>query len=311
MSKTSLKLVSVLLTLAMFFVFAVPVFAAGAAEKPFEDSLFYEEGDYRIHYRVIPAEGEHKGNILFLHGFLYSGESFASMAENMSKEGYTCVLADFPNFGYSTRETAETEKIDREELMAGLMKSIAPLETWTVAGQSMGGGVALNIACEYPEINALLLIAPAQINEVSPAIKNLASSEITSFFFNSTLKVMLKLNALVRLFMYMATMDKEYTKAYDLSVLTAPLAVEGTGDGLINMMLNARPTDFDAVSKLEMPILLFRGDKDKIVGKSLSDQLDKALINAEKITIAGGGHMINETHADELSKASCKFLANH
>lgn len=308
MKKLIVKLTSVILSVALLFALSVPAFAA--TEKPFEDSLYYNQGDYSIHYRVIPAVGEEKGNILFLHGFLYSGESFMPMAKNMSNAGYNCVVADLPSFGYSTRESESVEAIDREELMAGLMQSIAPLDTWVIAGQSMGGGVALNIACEYPEIKALLLYAPAPINEVSPAMASMANSKLSSMAFNSILKIMLKLNTLVKVMMYFATMNKDYTNSYDLSVLTKPLAVEGTADGLIYMALRARATDYDALAKLEMPILLVRGDKDNVVSASMGSKMDSALVGAEKVTVVGGGHMINETHCDELSASAIEFLDN-
>lgn len=299
------KILSAFLAVVMLFTFCLPAFAAGM-ETPFEDSLFYEQGDYSIHYRLIPAEGESKGNILFLHGFLYSGESFAAMAEQMSAAGYTCVLADQPGFGYSTRESAEVDPIDREDLMIGLMQSIAPLDTWVIAGQSMGGGVALNIACEHPEIRALLLYAPAPI---SASKGSDTVSPVLSTVYNLLLKVMLRMNFVIRLMMYMATMDWSYSMKYDLSDLTDPLAVPGTADSLLYMTKRARPTDYAALAKLEMPILLVRGDKDKVVTASMAKEMDAALSGAQKHTVVGGGHMINETHSAEMAKMALDFLA--
>lgn len=298
------KLLSFALAFVMLFSFSVPVFAAGM-KTPFQDSLFYEQGDYDIHYRLIPAKGEKKGNILFLHGFLYSGESFADMAKLMSEAGYTCVLADLPGFGYSTRETEKMELLDREDLMVGLMKSIAPLDSWVIAGQSMGGGVALNIAVANPEIQALLLYAPAPISQssMSPFM-----NKVAGFSMNLILKVMLRMNLMIRLMMYMATNDCNYTKEYDLSVLTAPLAIDGTVDSMLVMMSHVRPTDYETLAKLEMPILLVRGDKDRVVSSSMSAEMDKALSKAEKHTVAGGGHMINETHSKEMSEMALQFL---
>lgn len=299
------KILSAFLAVVMLFTFCLPAFAAGM-KTPFEDSLFYEQGDYSIHFRLIPAEGESKGNILFLHGFLYSGESFAAMAEQMSAAGYTCVLADQPGFGYSTRESAEVDPIDREELMIGLMQSIAPLDTWVIAGQSMGGGVALNIACEHPEIRALLLYAPAPI---SASKGSDTVSPVLSTVYNLLLKVMLRMNFVIRLMMYMATMDWSYSMKYDLSDLTDPLAVPGTADSLLYMTKRARPTDYAALAKLEMPILLVRGDKDKVVTASMAKEMDAALSGAQKHTVVGGGHMINETHSAEMAKMALDFLA--
>lgn len=308
MKKTVSKIAALLLTVSLLVTFVVPVSAADIS-TPFEDSQYYHQGDYSIHYRVIEAEGENLGYILFLHGFLYSGESFAPMAAEMSRAGYTCVLADLPGFGYSTRESAEIEPIDREVLMEGLMDSIAPEEEWILAGQSMGGGVALNIACESDNIKALLLYAPAPIQEMSEPMAGLLTSDLMGGLFSGILKMMVKLTFLVRIMMYMATMDWSYTKEYDLSTLTDPLSVDGTAESMLYMMTRARATDYAVLAALDLPILLVRGDKDFVVSSSMSAQMDAALQSAQKVTIEGAGHMLNETHYEQLSAEAIAFLA--
>lgn len=311
MRRTGLKVLSVLLSFVLLFSLAIPAMAADL-QTPFDDSQFYHQGDYSIHYRVIEPEGESKGNILFLHGFFYSGESFKPMADLMSDAGYTCVLVDLPNFGYSTRENADTELIPRETLVEGLMEELAPGEGWIVAGQSMGGGVALNIACDKPEsVQALLLYAPAPINAVSDGMKNLMTSDFMGGMLSVMLKIAVRLTCLVRLMMYMATMDWDYSMQYDLSTLTDPLTVDGSGLGMMYMAANARPTDYAALAELKMPILLVRGDKDQVVSGSMSAEMDQALASAEKVTVEGAGHMLNETHAAMLSEQALAFLAEN
>ena len=53
MTKTK-KLLSVLLSVILLFCAVSPAFAA--VETPFENSRFYEIGDYSIHYRVFEAK---------------------------------------------------------------------------------------------------------------------------------------------------------------------------------------------------------------------------------------------------------------
>ena len=310
MKKMLFKATSVLLAFVLLFALPIPAFAAVKdLQTPFADSQFYHQGDYSIHYRVIEGKGEHKGYILFLHGFLYSGESFRPMAEEMSKAGYTCVLADFPNFGYSTRENAQVAPIDREVLMEGLMQSIAPDEQWILAGQSMGGGVALNIASDVPSVKALLLYAPAPINAMPSMMNGILTSGFTTGIFSGVLKLVAKPSFLVRSAMYMATMDWKYTNSYDLSTLTDPLAIDGTGEGLMYMMTRARGTDYDALAQLDLPILLVRGTRDLVVTKLMSAQMDNALSGATKVTVRGAGHMLNETHYKQLGAQAIEFLA--
>ena len=141
------KLFALILTVVMLFTAAIPAFAA--YETPFEDSKFFEYGDYSIHYRVFEAEDE-EGQIFMIHGFALSSYCWTELAVRLQAEGYTCVLADLPDFGYSTRDTAGMEKLPREEIMHALMESLSD-EPWYVAGHSMGGGIALNMATLYKD----------------------------------------------------------------------------------------------------------------------------------------------------------------
>ncbi|MGN0469096.1 MAG: alpha/beta fold hydrolase, partial [Acutalibacteraceae bacterium] len=139
------KITSLLLAIIFSFSFVSVAFAS-SDYKPYEDSQYFTYGDYDIHYRVAPAKGEFKGRILMLHGFLCSTYSWRNMADELTDAGYDCVMVDLPDFGYSTRENENMEIVPREEIVEALMKSIAPAEEWIVAGHSMGGGVAINIA---------------------------------------------------------------------------------------------------------------------------------------------------------------------
>lgn len=123
------RLISALCVITLLFsAFSVVSFADSDEFKPYEDSRFFEYGDYSIHYRVLPAEGEFKGRVMMLHGFVCSTYSWRNLAPLLAKAGYEVVLADLPSFGYSTRESASVAFVPRETLIAELMKSIAPIE---------------------------------------------------------------------------------------------------------------------------------------------------------------------------------------
>ncbi|MBQ4208280.1 MAG: hypothetical protein II621_08255, partial [Clostridia bacterium] len=121
------RVIALLLALTLAFSLALPTFALGAQrpdpEKPFDNSDFFTYKDYRIHYRTFPAENE-KGQIFMIHGFALSSYCFVMLAEKLVEAGYTCVLADLPDFGYSTRETKDTVQLPRDEIMHALMRSL-------------------------------------------------------------------------------------------------------------------------------------------------------------------------------------------
>ena len=303
------KAVSLILVFVLAFSFSSVAFAEEEF-KPYPDSRFFEYGDYNIHYRVIPAKSDFKGRILMLHGFLCSTFSWQNMADEMSSDGYECVLVDLPDFGYSTRETKDMEIVDREELVKQLMLGIAPAEEWIIAGHSMGGGVAINLAIEMP-VKALLLYCPCPQNEFPQWAKDICTSTAMEFAMNVFFKYFTKITPLVRMVIYAATNDWDFAKSYDVSGVTAPVQYNGFGAGMCEMMYNVRPTDMANTDKITCPVLLCQAEKDIILTGSIKAQVNDAFPNAEKYTVANGGHQCIENRATELSEVTTDFLNAH
>lgn len=299
------KVLSVFICAVLVFALCVPAFAAD--EKPFSNSEFFESGDYLIHYRVTAHDGDFKGRIVMLHGFGQSSFSWQNMAGEMSEKGYDCYCVDLPNFGYSTRETENTVHKDREELVEELMLSIAPAEEWIVAGHSMGGGVAINIA-EDLNIKALFLVCPAPTTALPDFAGKIVTSKPLGLMMNFVLEKLTKLDFLMRIVVFAATQNKEYTKNYDLSGVTAPLQQKGTGMGLCYMLKNVRETELDNADKVTCPVLIFNAEKDMVLRGGMKEQVLEAFPDAELYEVAGGGHICLEDRAEEIAAVTYDFL---
>lgn len=304
------KTISILCVIAMIFsAFSVFAYAEDTQFKPYEDSRYFEYGDYDIHYRVIPAKGEYKGRIMMLHGFLCSTYAWRNMAENLSEAGYECVLADLPNFGYSTRETEDMTVVDRETLIIELMKSIAPTDEWIIAGHSMGGGVAVNIAEQEP-VEALLLYCPAPQSEFPAAMEGIVTSKPMKAFMNAFFKYGTKIDFLVKLIIYAATMDWDFAMDYDVSGVTDAVQYDGFGAGMCEMMYNVKATDLENTEKIACPVLLCQASDDIIITSDMKEQMNNAFPDAETYTVEGGGHQCIENRAEELCGVTLDFLQN-
>lgn len=306
--KKSVKILSILLAFVMMF--SLVSLAADAEEKPFENSEFFEYGDYTVHYRRFFPEGEVKGRIIMLHGFVCSTYAWNNMADEMTKKGYECLLIDLPGFGYTTREDENTDFVPRETLVKELAETIAPMSEWIVAGHSMGGGVSMNIAVENPEIKALLLYCPAPINEMPEAMEGFMTGKLMSGIMNVITPVITKLTPFVRLALLMASMDWEFTKNYDLSGITVPMALPKTGGNLFRTSFTATVTDFDKVAELECPILLVNATKDLILTGEMKEQT-ATLLQPDFTYEVDTGHFCIENRSEELSEITEIFLEDH
>ena len=140
------KILALVLAVVMMLT-AIPFAFAVNTEKPFDNSSFYKvNDDYTLHYRVYEAKGEEKNQILLIHGFCLSTATFEGLAEIYAENGYRTILVDVPNFGYSSRETDDTELGQRRCYIRTYGKPWRYLHSW----RSLNGRRSCNQSCNRP-----------------------------------------------------------------------------------------------------------------------------------------------------------------
>lgn len=299
------KILSVFLSLILVFTLSSVAFAADAETNlPFENSCFYEVGDYSIHYRTYPAEAQENGQIMLLHGFGLSSASFEGLAAEYAKNGYKVVTVDLPNFGYSSRETKKTELLDREEIVFALMENLGG--KWILGGHSMGGGIAINVATEHPDsVSALFLFAPQSTVEIGQPLNQIVSSSIVTVMFESLIAIGSRIPFVMRMLVAQSFSDTEYAKEYDVSKIANPLQIKGTGRGIAIMSSHAKSTDLGRFSALSVPVVIVTAENDQVaVADNLNAILAAAPENTQTVSFAAGGHMMMEYSPEAVCEAT-------
>ena len=292
------KIVSIIIVISLLFGLAI---TAGA-----DDKTYYILGEYSIHYTTYSHQGDFKGRIAFLHGFLYSGSTWENMMPYFTENGYDCYCLDLPSFGYSTRECSVTEHLDREELVTEFCSSIAPLEEWIIAGHSMGGGVALNIATEN-QVKALLLYAPQKITNGSDSLNSIMKSKFCISMCKFGLKLCTDFPFLTKLAVYFASSDWEYAKNYDTAKLIDPLNIDGTVESICSLFEDVTATDLTKISNISAPILVVWANGDKVLQEADMAELTSALKNPT-VKYLDGNHIFIENHAETAANYGLNFL---
>lgn len=318
MKRTKKAVVSLLMAVVMIMALVVPAFAASSKVqpvvdyKPYENSEFFEIGDYSIHYRQFKAKGTEKGKIFMIHGFALSSYCWVELATRLQAKGYTCVIVDQPDFGYSTRETKDTKIMTREKIFVALMKKLNGNKPWYVAGHSMGGYVALGIAQEYPKLVKNLLLYNTGAYEGSTGLRAaLIGNEAYMAVAGPVIQTAASIDPLILFAYSIACMDPIYAWNYDRAQIENPYKIEGSGSAALRNFSTMTVTDLDKVKKMS-PILYVNGSADLLFGESLQQSLRDALPEGSTdVVVKGGGHMTIETHADKVAKITVKFLKAH
>ncbi len=301
------KFLSFVLCAILVFTMAIPAFAA--YKTPYEDSEFFEYEGYSVHYRKWEAENP-KGQILMIHGFAHTTYCWTDIAAKLVDNGYTCVLVDLPDFGYSSRETADMKKLPREDIMHALMVHLSD-DPWYVAGLSMGGFVAESIYDKYPESvnNILLYGTTGNIN--SPRMAKLMGNETFIKLAVPVLKFIVKFDKVIEIAIKWCFFDNEYAENYDYSEILKSLRMPGTGEGVLYSFSMLSDTNYEAI-KNGPAVLYMNGSKDAVIKKSAVKTLMENLPeNSVYHEVEGGGHLFIENYADETAEVTLEFFKNN
>lgn len=301
------KLMALIVCSILIFSLAFVGIAANES-VPFDNSNFFTYGDYTLHYRTYKSD-EKKNQILLIHGFCLSTESLDPIATEYQKAGYDVVSVDVPNFGYSSRENSETNLLSREEVIYALISELGG--TWIVGGHSMGGGIAINLACDYPEsVTGLVLFAPQTSSEMSPFMARLSASCLMQKMYELILSTALKAPIVVKALVAMSFSSTEYAKDYDLSKISESLSLNGTGAGITIMTSHARGSDLQKLSCLDIPCVIITAKNDMVAMKSnLNNIIDNAPKDTYTYEFAEGGHMIMEYSPELVAAQSLPTIA--
>ena len=160
------------------------------------DVTYVDEGRMQG-FRFVPKEKLHKGLVICFGGS--EGSPNFENAKILAKEGYET----FALFMFGMKNQAQTlTKIPLEQfkdVINYINKNIKDNKPISVLGASKGAEYALNLACKYPEIDNLILIAPSSYNFAGLDFKDYGSSwtykgeqlpyiDIKKSSFNSFLK---------------------------------------------------------------------------------------------------------------------------
>lgn len=116
-------------------------------------------------------EGSETG-VLVLHGFTGTPQSVRGWAEGLGARGYTVLLPRLPGHGTDLRDFAASGRRDwtgeAEMSLRGLRERCSAI---VVAGLSMGGTIALDLAARFADHIAGVVVVNASVHTTDPRAK--------------------------------------------------------------------------------------------------------------------------------------------
>lgn len=267
------------------------------------EGQYVQAGPIRMHYLEFGDPNGHP--VVFLHGSGPGNSAWANFHLNKTafmEAGFRVIMPDLIGFGYSDKPLNlgdYTLQLFCDTLMAGLKE--LGVESCSFVGNSLGGGIAIQIALDYSDfVEKLILMGPGCLEEQSeywsmPGISKMMAANQSGMSKATQAEVM-------RLFTY----DPEHvTEA--LVDLRWAVAQNQPKEVLTTMKT---PELGSRMGELTCPILTFWGADDEFMPPQGKKKCLKANGLSRLIEVNACGHWVMIEHARMFNAASIDFLVN-
>lgn len=268
----------------------------------------------RMHYR---DQGQGP-TLLLIHGFSASLHTWEPWVERLATgddrlNDYRVISIDLPGHGLTRAPAGYQASIEAFRDVVAQFVASQDLQSFALAGSSMGGNVAWEYALAHPDqVKALILVDASGWQETreqfaaDPPVFKLIRNPVIGPLLRDLDSTRLIRQGLEASFGDPALVDDAMVARY-ADMARAP----GHRDILLQMTLGFRSRNYataERLAALQMPVLVLAGDQDVIVPVDHARQFNQAIAGSQLILFEGVGHIPQEEAADQSAMAVHEFL---
>lgn len=304
-------MVTIFCIIALFIIFCIGLFVFklyfSVNKKAPLDGKYLEVDGFKVFY--IERGEKNPKKLVLVHGYNSSHYCFVKNIEELSKE-YHVIVPDLVGFGFSDKPLKNfvyTFKSVGDILYRFLQKK--GFDEIYYAGNSMGGGLGLSLATDYPSMfKKLVLLAPA--NPYDPESIDFFEQLKSNFLFFIFLIID---NVFFSKRLYESKIFNNYKISFkEINKLMAHKWTK-------NYRRSSRRTLFDGgleeilaldkkVALIKCPVLLIYGDHDNVLSPDKQKVLASHLKDCKEIVYENCGHMPHYERADDFHNDLNKFI---
>jgi pimeloyl-ACP methyl ester carboxylesterase len=266
-------------------------------------SGFAEIGDARLYYEIA-GEGQ---PFIMIHAGVADSRQWNNEFPYFSQH-YRVLRYDMRGYGRSKPVDGEFRHIDD---LHQLLDQLAIYSPAVLMGCSMGGGLAMNFALEYPDRAAALIMVgsaptgleldvpkPAQYAQAEEAYEardwDLLCELETQIWFDGEGRLPEKVDASMR------------RLAYEMNRQVLAHEASGLGKRLPDVDIPA----VGRLDQLKLPVLVIVGKNDTPYIRAAADYMLEHIPSSRKMMIEDAGHLSNMDHPQQFREIVENFLAD-
>lgn len=267
----------------------------------FEQENYEVDGGHEI--RIAQAGPSDGPALIFIHGSGPGASAISNFSQNIdafTQAGFRVILPDLIGYGQSSKPEGIDYTLDLfvDTLMQAL--ELHGLKRATLIGNSLGGGIAIQIALNNPEfVDRLILMAPGCIEERETYFSMPGIAKMVSDFGSADFSIEDQRRVVCNL-------------VYDSSSVTDTLVQERFAvartqpkDVLARMKTpNLQPR----LGELKHPIMVLWGVNDEFCPETGSRYFLNQCDNARCISFTQVGHWVQVERPEEFNSYAIEFL---
>ena len=245
--------------------------------------------------------------VLLVHGVASSSFIWDDIIDGLS-EKYEVIAPDLLGCGDSSKPADTDYSIAIQAgIMSRLMEKLFPGKNFHLVGHDIGGGVAQIMAVKYPaQLRDLALVNPVgydywPVQPITtmrlPVIRRLTSSVMNS--------------GMLKMVIRRALFHKERLTPELMAKFWQPMETMEGKQGFIQLIKsinNRLLTDITAdLKKIEMPVLVIRGDADAYLSSEITARLAADIPGARLVHISHGGHFVQIDEPERITELLLEF----
>ena len=271
----------------------------------------------KVHYK---DEGNlEKPAIVLLHGFNGSLFNFDKLIP-LLKDNYRLISIDLPGFGLTGPIPSADYTNDSFMQTVSEVTQFLNIEEFSIAGNSMGGGVAWRYAIKYPnKITGLILLSSSGVLSIEErkafesskkdtpiAWKLMRSDFSTSILSHFTPKFFATQGLKASVFdQKLATKELAY-QFHDLTLMS------GSRSAILSMFNNRINKIYEAedLKKIRAPTLVIHGEEDNIIPYQSSSKFKQLIKEVELNIYPKIGHLPMYENPERTARDIDRFLSS-
>jgi pimeloyl-ACP methyl ester carboxylesterase len=269
-----------------------------------EHSQFININGLDVHYRI---EGEGP-NLVLVHGTAASLHTWDGWTDIL-KEDFRIIRFDLPAFGLTG------PSLDRDYSIAGytdflhdLTQAIG-LDSFSIAGNSLGGAIAWSYAAQWPDqIEKLILIDATGIpdDQGDPAVFKMARNPILGVLFEYLTPKSFIAKNMKEVYFDETKVDEALVNRYHQMALR-----EGNRVAFRDRAKVINPDITDQLERITAPSLIIWGEEDAWIPVESAYVFDEKIANSDIYIMENMGHVPMEEAPEITANISKEFLLNY